>query len=580
MKTFLRLLRLIRPYIRWVLYSIALGSATTASSIGLMGTSSFLITMAALQPSIAELQVAIVGVRFFGIARGVFRYLERLASHDVTFRLLSDLRVAFYQGVEHITPSGIQGVQSGSLHSMATADIDVLQNFYIRVIAPPLTALVITIGVGIFVGATLPIAGVTIASGLFFSGIMITFLAYHLSNATRNNLQTARSKLNAQVIELLQGSQELIAMGAENTYLAKAAEMSQAYAKQQLSFNLVSAVVNGLNTFSANITLWLVLLVGIPAITLNQMTSIDLAVFAMITLASFEVIAPLGQAAQHLENSLKAGRMLFLVADAVSDINEKPAVHSINQTYRLRMKNVRFSYPGSNHTVLDDFSLDLPSGKRIALVGPSGSGKTTILQLLERFYEVNEGEYWINNIPVQATSAESIRNLMAVLPASPYIFQGTIRANLQLANDAAGEGAMLDALAKVELDTWLQQQTAGLESWMGERGKQLSGGELQRFGLARCILRDSPVWLLDEPTANLDTQLEMEIIALLKEITENKSVIWISHTNNGLELMDEIIYLQEGRILERGKEKDLLRTGSNYRRWSELQRLESWEITA
>ncbi len=580
MKTFLRLFRLVKPFTRWVLYSVFLGSATTVSSIGLLGTSSYLISMAALQPSIAELQVAIVGVRFFGIARGFFRYIERLASHDVTFRLLADLRYAFYQGVERITPSGIQGIQSGDLHSRATADIDILQNFYVRVLAPPLTALIITIGVGLFTGATLPIVGETIAAGMFCSGIIVSCLGYYLSNKTRDNLQLTRGNLNEQVIELLQGSQELIAMGAEHVYLAKVADVSKKYAKQQLNFNLVSAVMNGLNSFSANITLWIVLIVGIPAITLNKISSIELAIFAMITLASFEVIAPLGQTAQHLENSIKAGRRLFLVTDAVSVVNEKPQPFPEKQPPFLEMKNITFSHSDSKHEVLKDFSLTLPFGKRIALVGPNGSGKTTVLQLLERFYEINLGEYLLNNQPVQEFSAESVRQLLTVLPANPYIFQGTVRANLQIANESAAEADMLDALVKVQLDDWLQLQAAGLDSWMGEMGTQLSGGELQRFGLARCILRDSPIWLLDEPTANLDTQLEMDIIALLKKSTENKSLVWITHNMQGMDFLDEIIYLQDGYIMEKGKEEELLRIGKFYRQWCNLQHLESWEITA
>ncbi len=567
MRYFSRLLRMIRPYTRWVALSVLLGSATTASSIGLMGSSSYLITMAALQPSIAVLQVAIVGVRFFGIARGVFRYLERLATHDVTFRLLADLRVAFYQGLERITPEGSNDISMGDLQSRAIADIDVLQNFYVRVVAPPITALTVTIGVGLFTGTFVPVFGVLIGGGLLVSGILISWLAYRLSARMRGNVLSARGDLNAQIISMIQGSQELISLQADALYLNQANQASVLYNNKQMQFNSVSAFVNSLQTFSSNFTMWLVLIIGIPLVSMHQISSINLAVLALISLASFEVITPLGQAAQYLENSLKAAQRLFEIVDATPKIHEPANPPEVSSQPDITLDKITFSYPSDPTPVLEDFSLHLPYGKRVALVGPSGAGKTSVLRVLERFYEVEKGSYLVQNCPAQEFSAGDIRSKMSVCSADPYIFQNTVLENMRLAKKNASEVEIMYAFEQVSLSDWVKRLPEGLNSWIGSQGHQMSGGELQRFGIARSILHDSPIWLLDEPAANLDASLEQEIITLLEKVTRGKSLVWITHHLTRLDFMDEIIFMENGKIRERGKEAELLSRESYYKGW-------------
>ncbi len=576
MKSFLKLLEMVKSYAGWVALSVLLGCATTISSIGLLGSSSYLITMAALQPSIAVLQVAIVGVRFFGIARGVFRYLERLASHDVTFRLLADLRVMFYQGLERIIPVRNQDFQSGDLQSRATADIDVLQNFYARVIAPPLTAVIISLVIGWFTGTYTPVVGAIIGGGLLVSGTGISLLAYHVSKKAQSGLQEARGLLNAQVVSLIQGSQELVSLQAEERFLNLSNEHNKAYCMRQLRFNQISAMVNGLNIFTMNLLLWLVLLVGIPLVTGQEITSIELAVLSMIALASYEVITPLGQAALNLENSLKAAKRFFQIANAEPEVVAGKEPHVMPMKPDLRLKHISFTY--YDEAILTDFSLEIPFKKRIAIVGPSGAGKSTLLRILERFYEVNQGDYLINEFSAKEYSPSDVREVMAFLDTKPYIFQKTIRENLKLANMEASDQEIYHALEQVDLVSWLNQQKGDLDSLMGEQGKQMSGGELQRFGLTRCILRNSTIWLLDEPTANLDAALEHQIISLIEKVTWGKTVVWITHHITGFDFMDEIIFIEKGKIVEMGKEKDLLARQGKYAAWVKRQATRDWEM--
>jgi ATP-binding cassette subfamily C protein CydC len=367
-----------------------------------------------------------------------------------------------------------------------------------------------------------------------------------------------------------------VSLQAEERFLSLADEQSKEYCTKQLHFNQISALVNGLNTLAMNFILWLVLLVGIPLVSGQEITSIELAVLSMIALASYEVITPLGQAAQFLENSLKAAKRLFQIVDAKPEVVESKEPLAMPIKPDLRLEHITFTY--QDEDVLTDFSMELPFKKRIAIVGPSGSGKSTLLRILERFYEVHQGDYLINDISAKEYSASNIRNCTAILDAKPYIFQKTIRENLKIAKPDADDKELLRVLEMVSLLTWLNQQEKSLDSFLGEQGKQMSGGELQRFGLARCMLRDSAIWLLDEPTANLDAELEHKMILLLEKVTQGKTVVWITHHLTGLEFMDEIIFLEQGKIVERGKEKDLLARQGKYAGWVRLQAMRDWEM--
>lgn len=577
MKTILRLLGFLRPFSGWVILSVVLGSAAIAAGIGLLGTSASLIARAALHPSIASLQVAIVGVRFFGLSRGVFRYLERLTSHSTNFRLLAGLRSWFYRSIEPLSPVGLLNMQSGDLLARAIGDIETLENFYVRIVAPPVTAGIVTLGVGWFTGSLDLRAGLALVGGLLVGGILIPIIAYWVNRTTGRRLVEARARISAMLVEGLQGISDLTAFGWGGYYLERVADHYRTLASAQRRNGWVQGAVEALSLLTAQLTLAAVLWLAIPSVISGRLEGYLLAVLALVTLASFEAVAPLPQAAQQLESCLQSARRLFVLTDqgpAVLLPQAKENLTSLTSPLELMVDHLSYRYPGSEVDALKGVSLRLTAGKRLAVVGPSGAGKSTLVNLLLRFVEGPHGAVCVNGLPFADISEEHCRALFAVISQSTYLFSASIRQNLRMAKPEATDEELAVVIEKARLTEWVNALPAGLDTWAGEHGLHMSGGERQRLALARTLLKNAPILLLDEPTAHLDAVLEEQILNELLESSSGKSMILITHRLAGMDKMDEIIVLDDGLVVERGKHADLLaRQGLYARMWAAQHRL-------
>jgi len=570
-KTFWRLLGFLKPFWGGVALSVLASVATIASSIGLLGTSAYLISYAALRPSIAFLQVAIVGVRFFGISRGVFRYLERLTSHSVNFQLLSRLRVWFYQALEPLAPACLLQYRSGDLLQRAVGDIDVLENFYVRVVAPPLSALLITAGAGLLLGSwDVRLAGVLVG-GLLLGGIAVPLVSYRLSRDPGRQLIGLRSELSASYVETLQGMADLLAYGQEGVTRQRMAHLEGQLSGAQMRLAWAGGAGNALGQLVANLTLLAVLVVAIPLVGGGQLDGILLAVVSLVVLASFEAVAPLPQAAQTLEASLKAARRLFELVDAEAAVAEPETPRPAPGSGTISIQKLSFRYAANLPAALQDVDLTLAPGRKVALVGPSGAGKSTLLALLMRFWDTPAGTIRIDGQDIRSFRSRDARRLFSLVPQSTYIFTATLRQNLLLACPGAGEAELERALAQAGLMDWARQLPDGLDTWLGERGQQMSGGERQRLALARALLQDAPVLLLDEPTAHLDTISERQMIETLHAVFHKRTVLWATHSLSGMDWMDEIVVLEHGRVVERGTHPQLLGANGLYAHLYQIQ---------
>lgn len=573
MITMRRLLGFVLPFWHWLLLAVGLGSLTIASSIALLATSAYLISAAALHPSIAELQVANVGVRFFGLSRGVFRYLERLSSHETTFRILGRLRVWFYDVLEPLAPARLGGERSGDLLNRFVADIETLENFYVRVLAPPLVAGVVVIGSGLFMaGFDVRLSAVLLAA-LLLVGVGLTWLSLSLGRQPGKVLVEAKASLQAELVDTLQGLPDLLVYDGLPAHLERIRSSQSSLQRAQQRMAAISAMQNALNQLVSGLGTWLVLVLGILLVSSGKLPGVYLAVIVLAAMASFEAVQGLPLAAQYLESNLQAASRLFAMEDMTPAVQDVPGSQAASGTPHLTVENLVFSYPEvpASTPTLAEIQFDLPPGKHIAIVGASGSGKSTLFLLLLRFWEMDAGQISLGGQDVHLFRQESVRQYFSVMPQNNYLFNTSLRENLLVANPAADPKQIDQALKTVCLDEFVAALPNGLETQVGERGWQISSGERQRLGLARLLLKPARIYLLDEPTAQLDTRLEATLLRNLQSTLAEHSLLWITQRLVGLEWMDEILVLQTGRILQRGRHADLILKDGLYQRMWQAQ---------
>lgn len=573
MKDFARLVKLMAPHWKSMLLATLLGFFTVGSGAGLLGASAFLISGAALHPPVLELMQAIVGVRFFGISRAVFRYLERYFSHDATFRLLSHIRVWFYQALEPLAPARLMEYRSGELVSRMAADVETLEQFYLRVLAPPLVALLTLFGVFAFL-ARFGLGPAFVFLSFFLAAAVAAPLAVRaLGRGGGGLLGETRAALNTQMVDTIQGMTEIAAFNLSARQQLQVGELSEKFLGLQERAAGIRSLSSALAGLLMNLAMWTILLLAIPLVTRGNLDGIYLAVLALVTLGGFEAALPLPMVFQHIEESLAAARRLFAVIDAKPAVPELPAPSPKLRGYDLRVKGLSFSYAPGEPRALDGLDFALPRGGRLAVVGPSGAGKSTLVNLLLRFWDYREGSISLGGQELKAFPPEELRRHISVVTQNTYLFNASVRENLLLAKPGAGEKELLRAAREAQIHDFIQGLPRGYDTPVGERGFKLSGGQRQRLAIARALLKNAPVLLLDEATAGLDPVTGREVMESISRLMEGRTTVLITHDLNGLEGMDEILVMDRGRVAERGRHSQLLGKGGLYRRMWELQNI-------
>jgi len=563
---FLRLIKLATPFWKQMGLAILTGFATIASSIGLLATSAYIIAFAALRPSIAELQVAIVAVRFFGLARGALRYIERLLSHNVAFRLIARLRVWFFRRLEPLAPARLMQYRSGDLLRRIVGDVDTLELFFIRVIAPPFVALAVSALTLVLLG-NFDIRLAVIVVGIhFLAGAVLPMAMLRWSRDYGRRLVEVRAQLKAALVDSLQGSADILAFGQEQSHLDRINRLSHTLTDLQTRFTRRDALASVLNDLSMSLAALVAFVLCVPLVRQGQIDGIYLAVILLTTMASFEAIAPLATTFRQLEEQASTADRLFEILDATPAVEDPVEPAPRPSDLRLRFDAVCFRYDPTLPLALNGIDLDLPMGGKVAIVGANGSGKTSIVNLLLRFWDYEMGSIRVGPHEIGAYRQEDLRGLMSVVPQGTQFLNDTIRGNLRLAQPDADQTRLEDAARCAQILDFIQSLPQGFDTRIGEGGLLLSAGERQRLAIARALLKDAALLLLDEPTTHLDAITERSLMNDLLAWSQDQSLLLITHRLVNLDRMDQIIVLRQGRIAERGSHASLVEGDGVYRR--------------
>ncbi|SCE35868.1 ATP-binding cassette, subfamily C, CydCD, partial [Streptomyces sp. DpondAA-D4] len=538
--------------------ALLLGSLAVGSSVGLMAVSGWLISRASEQPPVLYLMVAVTATRAFGLGRAVFRYAERLVSHDAVLRTLAELRVAVYRGLERVAPAGLRTARRGDLLTRLVSDVDALQDYWLRWLLPAGTALLIGVGAVGFTGWLLPEAGAVLAAGLLLAGVGVPLVSGAAARHAERRLAPARSLLAVRVADLLGGTAELTVAGAlprrKREVRAADADLT-AIASRAATATAVGA---GLSALLCGLTVVAAALVALPAVRDGRLAGVALAVVVLTPLAAFEAVNGLPLAVQFRRRIGRSAERVYEVLDAPLPVREPadPAEPPASP-FPLVLRDLSARHGGADRDALDSVGLTLVPGRRVAVVGPSGSGKTTLAQVLLRFLDAREGSYSLGGVEASALDGDTVRTFVGLCAQDAHVFDSSIRENLRLARTDATDDELCDALARARLLDWVRSLPDGIDTLVGEHGARLSGGQRQRLALARALLADFPVLVLDEPAEHLDLATADALTADLLDATRGRTTLLITHRLAGLDAVDEVLVLDEGRIAQRGAYEEL-----------------------
>ncbi|MFI5658081.1 thiol reductant ABC exporter subunit CydD [Streptomyces sp. NPDC051684] len=538
--------------------ALLLGALALGSAVGLMATSGWLISRASQMPPVLYLMVAVTATRAFGIGRAIFRYLERLVSHDLVLRMLADTRVAVYRRLERLAPAGLRTQRRGDLLSRLVADVDALQDYWLRWLLPASVAALVGAGSVAFTAWLLPAAGAVLAVGLLLAGVGVPLLSGAVSRRAERRLAPARGALATKVAELLTGTAELTVFGALPRRTKEAAEADSVLTRIASRGATATALGDGLTALITGLTVAAAALVGIQGVRSGQLHGVSLAVVVLTPLAAFEAVLGLPLAVQHRQRVHKSAERVYEVLDAPEPVREPERPARVPQDpFPLVVRGLTARYEGQDRDALAGLDLALERGRRVAVVGPSGSGKTTLAQVLLRFLDADAGTYTLGGVEAAALDGDAVRRIVGLCAQDAHLFDSSLRENLLLAKKDATEDELWAVLGRVRLREWAQTLPDGIDTLVGEHAARLSGGQRQRLALARALLADFPVLVLDEPAEHLDLETADALTADLLDVTRGRTTVLITHRLAGLEAVDEVLVLDGGRVAQRGPYAEL-----------------------
>ncbi|MEX0534132.1 cysteine/glutathione ABC transporter ATP-binding protein/permease CydC [Raoultella terrigena] len=566
MRALLPYLALYKRHIWLLMLGVVLAIVTLLASIGLLTLSGWFLSASAVV-GVAGIysfnyMLPAAGVRGAAIIRTAGRYFERLVSHDATFRVLQHLRVFTFSKLLPLSPAGLARFRQGELLNRIVADVDTLDHLYLRVISPLVGALVVIL----VVTAGLSILDVTLA--LTLGGIMLLTvlilppLFYRAGKPAGECITQMRGQYRQLLTAWLQGQAELMLFNASDRYREQLEKTEQRWQDGQRRQAELTALSQALMLLIGGVAVIAMLWLTSAGVGGNSQPGALIALFVFCALAAFEALAPVTGAFQHLGQVIASARRITQITEQPPEVSFAQSADQTFSRVALTLNQVTFSYPQQPTAALENISLQVSAGDHIAILGRTGCGKSTLLQLLTRAWDPAQGEILLNDQPLAQLNETTLRRAMSVVPQRVHLFSATLRDNLLLAAPQASDAHLVNILERVGLGKLLDD--SGLNSWLGEGGRQLSGGELRRLAIARALLHDAPLMLLDEPTEGLDATTESQILDLLAEVMKEKTVLMVTHRLRGLARFNQIIIMDNGKIIEQGSHAELLAQQGRY----------------
>lgn len=566
-------MRALLPYLAlwrrhfWLLFlGVILAIVTLLASIGLLTLSGWFLSASAVV-GVAGIysfnyMLPAAGVRGAAITRTAGRYFERLVSHDATFRVLQHLRVSTFSKLLPLSPAGLSRFRQGELLNRMVADVDTLDHLYLRVISPLIGALAVIIIVTLGLSFLDVRLALTLGAIMLLTLLLLPPLFYLAGKATGEALTALRGQWRQQLTAWLQGLPELTIFGANARYRQAMDITERHWYEAQRQQSSLTALSQALLQLVSGATVVIMLWLASGSVGGDTSPGALVALFVFCALAAFEALAPVAGAFQHLGQVIASATRVTQITEQQPDITFPTESLSAPSQITLTLDNVSFSYPDQPQAAINTINLTISAGEHIAILGRTGCGKSTLLQLLTRAWNPASGTITLNGTPLESFDEATLRASMSVVTQRVHLFSATLRDNLLLAAPAASDDELKDVLARTGLEKLLDD--AGLNDWLGEGGRQLSGGELRRLAIARALLHNAPLMLLDEPTEGLDAETEDQILDLLRAVTQDKTVLLVTHRLKGLANVSRIIVMDNGQIIEQGNHADLMAARGRY----------------
>jgi len=533
---------LVRGHRRELVLALLLGVVAAGSAIGLAATSGWLISSAALRPPILSLEVGIAAVQAFGLGRAAARYAERLASHDAALRILADLRVRVYRGLERVAPAGLPERDRGDLLARLVADVDAVQDLFLRILLPVAVAATVSGATVAFVLAVLPAAGAVLACGVLLVAVAAPVVSHWFARRAERRLAAERGMLASAVVDLYEGMPELVVNGVAERGVAEIAELDRRLLRAERRSARAVGAGAALTVLAGGLTVVALALLGLQAVRDGRLSGVLLAVLVLTPLALFEALSPLPEAARAVPRVRAAARRVFEIADApeLTPDPVDPVEAGWHPDSVLTIRDASLAWPGGD-PVLEHVNLTVRAGRQVAVTGASGAGKSTLAAAVLRFLDPAAGTVEIDGMDLRRIAPAKLRALIGWCGQDAQLFDTTLRENLLIGDPGAEDARLWSVLRTVRLDGWAARLPEGLDTRVGVLGDAVSGGERQRIALARTLLADTPIIVLDEPTAHLDPGTAAEVTADLLVATEGRTVLWITHRPEVAAALDEVI---------------------------------------